>query len=592
MIGLKSGSATIYLRQGDCIDVDTSAACLDADGNALEDDDFRIGGGLQEGGKVEVERRVTSTLFQANANNGGPTELNADGDTLIGTNVIYSVDGTGVLSDAHGRVTILPTVEAAPESIKQGGLLELELSDWYYGSVTAVAVAGVPITHEWTGGRAVPFTDQPVGGDGEAEFIVVMPPGVRLGEQQLQLTGSTTDRQGSVSADALDSYTTFITVDPLDLEVSPTNDAGEPEVVINQEFTITGKGFNTNQGACILSVKFGDVVLDETTAGINVDCGGGGDILRPDTAGNFSATFRLEPDFGGVSDLKIGEYRVEVKDNEERVGLIDVIIPEPIVEVDPEESRRGTTVTVVGSKFPASPELAVELRYGLAGNEKTIGAATPDSGGNFRATFTVPTTAVIGEDHVLLAAPIEEAFSDFEGKGTHRLPEQLVVVNPSRVAAGGRMNLEGHNMPLFTLVNVDISGIRVSGEGFETDGIGHFTKTNILVPQLQPGIHTITAHVQTQGGVVQVRTSVEVADIVTRPTPEVFEDLIEAGILTVVWKYDNASGTWASYDPAAPDEVNDLDLVSTDDIVWVQTTADYDFQGRSYLAGWNLYSLE
>ncbi len=169
------------------------------------------------------------------------------------------------------------------------------------------------------------------------------------------------------------------------------------------------------------------------------------------------------------------------------------------------------------------------------------------------------------------------------------------MLPPGRVAAGGVMTLEGHNMPLFTRVSVFISNINVLGQeiGVVTDGTGSFILDDVLVPQLQPGIHTVEALVATQGDrAVSVRTSVEVADIVTRPTAEVFEDLIEAGILTVVWRYDNASGSWASYDPAAPAEVNDLDLVSTDDIVWVQTTADYTFQGKSYLAGWNLYSLE
>ena len=33
--------------------------------------------------------------------NNGPTELNSKGTALIGTNVIYSVDGTGVLSDSQ-----------------------------------------------------------------------------------------------------------------------------------------------------------------------------------------------------------------------------------------------------------------------------------------------------------------------------------------------------------------------------------------------------------------------------------------------------------------------------------------------------------
>ena len=31
--------------------------------------------------------------------------------------------------------------------------------------------------------------------------------------------------------------------------------------MINQEFTIEGRGFNTESGACIQSVKFGDVTL-------------------------------------------------------------------------------------------------------------------------------------------------------------------------------------------------------------------------------------------------------------------------------------------------------------------------------------------
>ena len=101
------------------------------------------------------------------------------------------------------------------------------------------------------------------------------------------------------------------------------------------------------------------------------------------------------------------------------------------------------------------------------------------------------------------------------------------------------------------------------------------------------------AFVQTQGDrAVSVRTSVEVADIVTRPTDEVFDDLIQAGQLTVVWKYDNASGTWASYDPAAPAELNDLNEVSTGDIVWIQITENVSFQGKSLLAGWQLISLE
>ena len=70
------------MKQGDCIDaVQDDEGCIDEFGAQVlddndepvsddedwvaEDDDFRIGGGLQEGGKVEVVApRVTSSLVR------------------------------------------------------------------------------------------------------------------------------------------------------------------------------------------------------------------------------------------------------------------------------------------------------------------------------------------------------------------------------------------------------------------------------------------------------------------------------------------------------------------------------------------------
>ena len=609
VVGLRTGSATLYLMKGQCVDarqdadgcVDhTGADVLDADGDPVsddanwvdEDDDFRIGGGLQSDGKVTVQRRVTSSLFEADEDGNGPREL--VGTSLVGTNIIYSVDGTGTPSDATGRLAIEPTVDLGTQSIKQGGLLELEVEDWYYGDIVSVEVGGVPVVQLWAGGGPEDWDPQSVNG-GDTDFIVVMPPGVRLGEQQLKLTGDETEEQGA--SGVMDVFTTKIEVDPLDLDVTPVNADGLPEVVINQEFTIEGRGFNTEDLACIISVKFGDVILRETTSkvGINPTCGNqeGYTGLKPDTAGNFSATFRLEPG-PTVAGLKVGEYRVEVKDNEERVGVVDVLIPEPTVTVTPDSSRRGSTVTVVGSKFPASSELAVEIKYGLAGNEKTITAATPDSVGSWRETFVIPTTAVIGEDHVVKASPINADYNNFEGKGTHRLPEQEVIVTPSRVAAGGRMRVEGHNMPLFTLVELKISNITVSGDGFETDGIGRFVQTGVLVPQLQPGIHTVEALVETQGDrAVSVRTSVEVADIVTRPSTEAFGDLISAGTLTRVWHLNRATQAWSFFDPS-PDfsDFNTLAEVSSGQIVTIIMNASDTFQGTTLFVGSNPIAIE
>ena len=65
VVGLKTGSATLYLMKGDCVDAaSTATVCIDETGAEVEDytpitdaagdavaqdDDFRIGGGLQEG---------------------------------------------------------------------------------------------------------------------------------------------------------------------------------------------------------------------------------------------------------------------------------------------------------------------------------------------------------------------------------------------------------------------------------------------------------------------------------------------------------------------------------------------------------------
>ena len=144
-------------------------------------------------------------------------------------------------------------------------------------------------------------------------------------------------------------------------------------------------------------------------------------------------------------------------------------------------------------------------------------------------------------------------------------------------------------------MSLHIGGLTVAGkilgEDSASDGTGRYVDS-VLVPQLTPGTHTVQLDVHTVGTDVVVVTFVEILDIVTRPTEEVFEDLIAADQLEVVWRYDNATSAWTSYDPGVPVELRDLDLVSTSDIVWVDVTEAVTFQGGSLYAGWNLISLE
>ena len=113
------------------------------------------------------------------------------------------------------------------------------------------------------------------------------------------------------------------------------------------------------------------------------------------------------------------------------------------------------------------------------------------------------------------------------------------------------------------------------------------------MPRLSAGSHTITV----KDGSTDENSVTESFTVVTTPvvsTPqEVFGVLGDN--LVVVWRYDNATATWASYSPGAPAELNDLTGVSRGDIVWIQVTADVEFQGQTlYLGttGWNLITLE
>ena len=179
------------------------------------------------------------------------------------------------------------------------------------------------------------------------------------------------------------------------------------------------------------------------------------------------------------------------------------------------------------------------------------------------------------------------------------MSDETLSFDRDKVAPGEHLASLATNLPLFTPVSITIGGI-------ETLPVRCWARTtpltasasyidSVLVPQLPPGITIVELTVHTeQGDDVRVAEFVEITNIVTRPTDEVFADQIAAGQLVVVWRYDNATATWASYDPNAPAELNDLAWSPpATSSGWRSPLNVDDFQGGSSLvAGWNLISLE
>jgi hypothetical protein len=63
--------------------------------------------------------------------------------------------------------------------------------------------------------------------------------------------------------------------------------------------------------------------------------------------------------------------------------------------------------------------------------------------------------------------------------------------------------------------------------------------------------------------------------------------------LARVWRYSNATQTWAFFDPRpAFAAANTLTNTSSRDIVWVNVKVQQTFQGQTLFPGWNLISLQ
>ena len=241
-------------------------------------------------------------------------------------------------------------------------------------------------------------------------------------------------------------------------------------------------------------------------------------------------------------------------------------------------------MSVVGKNFPSGR--VVSLYYDEDDDDDLLSAILADSAGRFRTSFTVPSNAEIGEEQDILAISAANP-NKYKTKTVHSLPPQELVITPEAASAGGRITIEGHNMPLFTLVRLFIADINVSGQGVETDGLGSFTIEDVLVPQLRPGSHTVEAQVQTQGEEpAKVRKVIQIVDIITRDSEEAFADLIDNDTLSRVWYLERATQEWFFYDPApefAP--FNTLNEVSSGQIVDIIMKAQDTFQGETLYVG-------
>ena len=500
--------------------------------------------------------KVTTQLGQVDiVDNTGTLEIDTTSTKFVirkDANEIIAVDADGNLQDVSGKFTIKPEITLDPTETEVSKDVEVELSDWTASGTPAVTIGGDPVT-----ATAVP------GKKNTYKFNV--PSSIKRGTQTVKVTVG--------KGDSMESATASLTIGVLSLTVSP--DMAVP----GQTITIQGTGFVKD-----------DVITEVTVDGIAtavLETGG----VKVDTNKSFIATAKVpSPSTNKLGDGTKTVSVTTTKDGSGRVAEGKIEVPKASIKLSPEVSRRGTTVTVTGSGFPASS--LVQVAYKEGGS--AIAAATTDATGEISIDFVVPGSAGIGSKSTVEAKSISDTYAQRKATATHETPGAMIELSATELQAGDELTVTGMNFPALQGVSqVSIGTVQVLRTPYPiTTSDGDFTAT-VTVPGIDVGNYTLKVTAGNQV-ITKTVTIVPTAVVVSTDPADVFATLIEAEVLDRVFHYDNATQKWTLYDPdPAFAEFNDLTSVSSGDIVWVKLTAAAEFQGQSHeQAGWILVSIQ
>ena len=496
-----------------------------------------------------------------------------------------------------------------PALARVGSPLLITISDWGEEDIAAVSVAGVSAyvteVEEYQGCFEYPGLKK-ANADGVIDLDIDVPGNVPSGNQtvavydlgQLEhvdgdgnvvpdkdpcaallnpedkgIRVNNSDVKTRLKSEPVAAIKATIEIDTQGLTLSPSSAAR------GQRVTISGSGFTraSRGDDHIDSVWIGGKAVVDDPSGFEV--GTDGSIA-------FSVTVPL--------DLADGPNEVRVEGSDNTLGQATLTVPEASIALEPAQGQRGTDFKVTGSGFIANE--VVILTYGPEGSPYGNDIVLADSQGSFELNFAVPLTAPIGISHKVWAvadADASQIASTVDAEASHLVVGVAITTSPELVSPGERLTIRARNLPSYTRVEtISIEGINVLGRsGVATDENGSF-EAEVLVPNVEFGDQTLLIQVAD----VVVPHIINVAPPPLSGAPgQVFKYLVRDGVLSVVWRYDNATQSWFSFDPRLAEEqsaLNDLTEVGSGDIVWLNLREPETFQGNDLPAGWSLIELK
>jgi hypothetical protein len=586
----------------------TATIWRDVDGDGTRD------AGEVDLGQAEVDSDDTFTFsltisappFTTTSSDNKINAIDGKQNTLNGTSTTLPISGVALASSIP-TFTLESSFTVTPTTASIGDTVQVTVKD-FTGSVSITNLADISL-----GGVAVTNpTSKTTNANGESTFNITIPNGVPDGSQSLKIV----EKTGEDLTTGTPRVT--MTISGANLSLTP-----QTNLVPNQTVTVIGSGYTLGGSATIAgtSTDTSSILIDGDGTGLKASEGEAtnkineGSSISIDNGGNWSSSVILP-----INDTTVvtGTHELKITDDGGREGTVSLIMAPRELELDPSESRVGTTVAVTGSGFPAdntktgaASTPSVAIKYTVSGTAQTVATLTPDASGNISGSFTVPLTAGIPSTNSVTA---EFSYTPTGGSSTtsttgvtHAIPRATVAIDPKEGPSGTVVTITGAGFKTFsTLSALELGGIDVRPAPVpSTDNQGGFT-TSVIVPQANTGSQSITATVAST--VATDTFTVLAAGITPTPGPVPTVQAPSDAFAAVIANDDNLQRLW-HFDPAsqdvAPDfgwflydtraifaSANTYSEVTVGDFVWAlvrdtQSGAAVCGVDRSLFAGWN-----
>jgi hypothetical protein len=469
----------------------------DTDLKTIQESDFRRNGKRDTGetdlATVPVHRDDT---FEVTVTVNNPPFLLNQPSISERFNVINAIDDKHRIADPgvdDATYELEPSVAVAPEEAAVGDTVTLTLKDWNPGPnmVSKVTIGGVAAV-------LPPVPERIFDSNGEASFSVEVPRrGVRIGAQKLEVETSFTDSNGILQKQV--EYTMLSIM-------GPQMTLSQSEITANQVLTIHGSGFTESiedVAICVResSLTLAGVPLELDNASADASCQLGDDEgVEVTNRGTFVATVLIREanqpgDVGlGIELLTAGTQELKVIDTAGTEGKTNVTIQDRRLRIFPEVAGPGDAVQIIGEGYPAdnpdasSPGVVIKYDCGR-GCEKSV-TVQPDSVGSFRTIMRIPSNATIPSTNVVHATIGGTGTVDII---THEVSAPVITIDSRQVQPGHLIQIFGHGFRRSdTVHSITIGGREVLGRRtINTDQEGNLVAENILVPSLDPGLHSV-----------------------------------------------------------------------------------------------------